>query len=535
VGAVVVDRGHLGAPVKDDRQRLGFDLGFAPDADPLAPGVVTDCVNFIPTARGMRTLWAPLFAGETEADRTFTSTFVLAHWTQLTPHLSQSNREYAASQTKLFVRTDRLEPWRDITYAGKTFDSGFWTFTGFGTAVIGAEGGQVLQKPSPIGGGSSMFDLPLLGTGTAVATAIAGAPTCCIVTSAERFVLAFNGRGGDDDTWNCSARDNHLSWTLSPATLASQGRLVEPPGPIMAAVPMGNDVLVYKPTGVVRGMFVEGDAEVWKWQKLPTSIGANGPRSVCQLPDGRHAVMNTESCWLFDGVQAVDVLDGRARDWFHSVVNNVQYNYGGMAPVYDGLTHSVWFTFKPGDYVSYTSAIVLNLSTGKLGHVQLPADMIVSTTDDSTNATMRVPGYFESTTHRMMFFGLNAASADWLITPSNSGAGTGVPVPMYIASGDTGDPFDLIDVSGVKLDVLASYDDMAGVGVELYSRDRRDVRPIELDTVPATPTTHISGGDRYAVRKSAHWHRARVTPNAVPLELAGVWLRASKSKSERGG
>ena len=30
-------------------------IGFSPDSDPTTPGILTDCVNMIPTLRGMKT------------------------------------------------------------------------------------------------------------------------------------------------------------------------------------------------------------------------------------------------------------------------------------------------------------------------------------------------------------------------------------------------------------------------------------------------------------------------------------------------
>jgi hypothetical protein len=523
--------------VKDDRQRLSVDLGFAPDADPLAPGVVTKCANWVPTSRGMRTLPAPSFLGSTPGSSSgtvFTTQPIHSYWARPQSETYEQNVEYAGTRDKLYIRTDRFREWSDITQAVKPYPTGFWSVAAFGPVVVAAEGNSFLLRPGPSsGGGGSMYALPTTQNGGEQATLIAGAPTCCIVTSAERFVLAFNGRDGDSDTWNCSARDDHTSWTLSPATLAAQGRLVEPYGPIIAALPMGNDVMVYKASGVVRGTFVPGDAEVWKWRKLPARIGAASPRAACVLPDGRHAVMNAESCWLFDGTQAVDVLSGRARAWFQSVAFNVSYQFGGMAVVYDGGSESVWFTFKRTDNaITETSAIVYHVPTGKLGYVVLPADLIVETADIGFNSTVRSVGYFEKTTHRMMYLPPYSPTAG-VITESNSGAGANVPVQCYLVTGDTGDPFDLIDVTSVKPDLILGQDYADAVDLRLYSRDIRN--SVNYEVLGSKEGAHIPDGDRYAVRASAHWHRVGIFANGIPLELSGMWLRAARNKSERGG
>jgi hypothetical protein len=527
----------LGPSVRDDRQRLSFDLGFAPDADPLAPGVVANCVNFVPTVRGMSTLPAPAFLGSTTGNNgtVFTTQPINSYWARPQSETYEQNVEYASTQDRLYIRTDRFREWSDITAAVKPYPTGFWSIAAFGPVVIGAEGGSVLQRPSPSSAGSgSMYALPTSQNGGEQATIIAGAPTCCIVTSAERFVLAFNGRGGDSDTWNCSARDNHTSWTLSPATLAAQGRLVEPYGPIIAALPMGNDVMVYKATGVIRGRFVPGDAEVWKWQKLPVRIGAASPRAVCALPDGRHAVMNSESCWLFDGVQSVDVLTGRARSWYQSVARNISYQYGGMAVAYDGSTESVWFSFKANENtITATSAVVYHVPTGKLGYVVLPADLIVETADVGFNSTVRSVGYFESSTHRMLYLPMPPGTQGSTITNANSGAGENVPVQCYLLTGDTGDPFDLIDVTGIKPDLLVGQDSASTVRVELFSRDIRN--SVNYSIYGSKVAAHVPNGDRYALRASAHWHRVAIYPTGNAMELSGMWLRAARTKSERGG
>lgn len=525
--------------MKDDRQRLGFDLGFAPDADPLAPGVVVDCVNFVPTARGMRTLPKPQPLGGAGGNTgsVFTTQRVNSYWIRPQSETYEQNVEYAATPDNLFIRTDRFRDWSDVSPTGHAQPTGFWSITAFGPVVIGAEAGSSLLKPTPANvGNGSVYVLPTTQNGGEQATPISGAPTCCIVTSAERFVLAFNGRGGDSDTWNCSARDNHLSWTLSAATLAAQGRLVEPYGPIITALPMGNDVMVYKATGVIRGRFVPGDAEVWKWQKLPVRVGAASPRAVCTLPDGRHAVMNSESCWLFDGAQPLDLLSGKAREWYQRVAYSLGYQFGGMCAAYDGTTECIWFSFKSyGAGTGVTTAIVCHIPTGKLGSVILPADIIVETADVGTNSTVRSIGYFENNTHGMMVLPASVNFND-LLTPDNSGAGPGAAAQSYLITGDTGDAFDLIDVTGVKLDLLRGADYNATARVSLFSRDIRTDVNIDYAATSGKNGTHTPNGDRYGLRGSAHWHRVGVFPsNQTPMELSGVWLRAAKTKSERGG
>jgi hypothetical protein len=515
--------------VKDDRQRVGFDLGFAPDADPLAPGVVTSCKNFVPTERGMRILPSPLFASNSQSSApAFTTQPVKAYFARPAQGLVNTQLlEYAGAGRQLYLRAALSDTWEDISRGGAPYalTPAFWSFTSFGPAVIGAAGSF---GPGPVTG------MPLQNLPTAAlsgdAADIAGSPTCCIVTSAERFVLAFNGRGGDNDTWNCSARDDHTSWTPSPATLAAQGRLVEPYGPITAAAPMGNDVIVYKDNGAIRGRFTPGDVEVWKWTKLAPSVGAVSPSAVCQLPDGRHAFMSRESCWLFDGAQTVDVLAGRARRWFGRTVNMIAGGLPQMAVVYDSSAGNVWFSFlAAGEQMQY--AFVLNIATGKLGLVLLPADIIVETVDLAP-ANSRVPGYFEMTSHRLMVFA--TARGYTGITPLTSGASPSIAIPIELVSGDVGDPFDLIDVSGLKLDAMDASGGALAANVTLYSRDTRSSDQYTQRIGTPYVATAISGGERFAVRSSAHWHRVAIEPASV-VELSGVWLRASRQKSERGG
>lgn len=488
--------------------RLTFDLGFAPDADPMRPGVVTDCFNMIPTDRGMRTLPGvyPPDPLDTLESATFTGQQIIGHEAMWVTEYGTGFDIIAGAQN-LYTRDSATGVYQDVSRtAGYTAISAtVWSFERFGNFAVGAACtngaagnlfGAAPVQSAPYGPGGQFTD-------------ISGAPTCGILASAERFVLAFNGQSGEQDSWACCARDNHLSWTASPSTLANSGRLVDPPGPITAAKALGNDVAVYKNDAIIIGRFTQGDSEVWRWTRTRHRVGAVAPRAVCVLDDGRHAFIGRESCYLFDGTNVIDVLDGRARKWYKQTRGPL-FAFHQFGAHYDTANKLVWFTFT--DRNSGLNALVLDPNTGRLGRVSIQAHL-GGTMIDAVESGSRVFGYFDSVQNRRWTFP-RSTSDD--ITPFAHPGWLSVPFP-YIVTGDYGSAWDLVQINGVRLDT--PYGATGGiVETNLLTRDTRRYANV-VDR--AGIAVENSDYERFDVRATGHWHRVRMTPKRM-IELSGV-------------
>ena len=493
---------------------VDFSVGFAPDANPRTAGVVPDCVNFIPTHRGMMALQTPSpREGSVSASPSAASETVLGYgFMRLTEQTLYIN-DYVGTSAALRERNSVTGAWSDKSRTAGYTGVVVWSFEPFGTDYIIAAAADV----SVTGKYPLQQGVPASG----VFTDITGSPTCGVITSAERFVLAFNSNA-NADAWHCSARDSHTSWTVSPSTLAAQGRLVDPPGPINAARAFGNDVIAYKHRAMIRGRFVPGDPEVWKWERLPFTMGAGSPRAVTSLPDGRHAFLNAESCYLFDGASVVDVLQGRARDWYKGVVSSLSA-HPKMAAVYDARRSSVWYTVPTSS--NLTGAIVLHVPTNKLGYARLPADLVMSTPDPVSINAGNTAGFFDTVNHKQWSFSPDAAFGTiGAFAVGDSFDGVVGMVDPYITTHDVGDPDHQVSFESVRVDWMYFDEYAAPHAVTVRSRDARHVTGSN-ETV-ASCTAVDATYQKFTARSSKHWHRVRLTAANAYCELAGMWVNA---------
>lgn len=99
-------------------------------------------------------------------------------------------------------------------------------------------------------------------------SALAGAPKAEIVLTQSNCVLMFN-TDTSPDGWAASDVGDYTNWTTGEA---ASGRLLATPGPITAAIPVGNDVIVFKGNAIYRMTYVGGLIK-WATQLLYTGIG----------------------------------------------------------------------------------------------------------------------------------------------------------------------------------------------------------------------------------------------------------------------
>lgn len=500
--------------------RLGFDLGFAPDVDWSTPGACQGVMNMIPCNRGLRTLPIALPRGGTFADTgTVTGSATVA---QICGYGYQQIiagrlnwKEWVATQDHIYVSSysgSTPITWSDVSRStAYAFSAVCWSFEEVGEAVMIAA--PFMDLGTLMGGAIPLQKL----SATAAAEDIVGSPTCGVLTSADRFVLAFNGRGGFNDSWNCCARDDYTSWTTSAATLAAGGRLVDPPGAIVCAISTGKEVLAFKQNAVIRGRFVRGSAEVWEWERLPYEAGAAGPRSACRLPDGRVAFVGPSGCYLYDGATIRSVLNGRASEWF---CENVVPPYFDMkfSACYSSVNDSVWFgvpvSAAGGGIDPGQAAIVMHVPSGRLGYVKINADLLA----EMPRGNQPVPaiGFIDNVYRKPWAFdeitagGLPHTHSITSLVMSN------LEYPN-VTSGDLGDPYLNVEVGSIVLDApVVGSGTLSGMMMARESRQLSGERT-------ASATTSDASQLRFDVRTQGHWLRARFTFGAY-AETNGVWI-----------
>lgn len=299
-------------------------LGFAPDVDPVTPGIFTACSNIIPFEAGFMGApsgVAPASVGALAAE---------CRGAMILQLLDDTRRVFAGSQTKLYELTGTT--WTDRsagTYTGSV-DSR-WSFCQFGNTSIA----------------SNLIDAMQSST-TGAFAAIAAAPKAKIVVSASNnFVIAFYTNegtyGNSPDRWWCCAQNDQTTWTPSVSTGATTGRIIAMPGSITAALPLGDYVIAYKLRGLFLGTFVGATAGSWQWTLVPGSgqSGVVGQDAVCDI-GGIHFYVGDDDFWLFDGTRPVSI-GAEVRNWFKA--NSSETYRFRTKCTFDRGRNLVWINF----------------------------------------------------------------------------------------------------------------------------------------------------------------------------------------------
>lgn len=320
--------------------------GLAPDDEPTKAGILTDCLNVVPTTNGMK---------------------VANGWLKTTPALAASItgmlRAQATDGTPVFVLASaaRLGVYLDYTNPTSHIDTVVpaavqpWAMGVFGNAAVVSGYFSRIQQASAASGW--------------VFAEIADAPKAKLIVSAANFVLAFGTNdatyGEQGDRWWCSAINDHTSWTPSLSTQATTGRIVQDGGGFTSALPLGQNVVAYKDRAMFVGAYV-GSPVVWQWDRVPGYAGAAGPGCVCDI-GGAHFIVGPDGFWLFDGTRPQPIgVDAIAQSFFGGMM------YLGSARdclcYYNKRTTSVHVWFSRSTGAGRDSCLVYNVATGTWGY-----------------------------------------------------------------------------------------------------------------------------------------------------------------------
>lgn len=457
-------------------------LGFAPDADPTVPGVLTDCVNFIPTEKGMAGAPSPVTAvvGLAALAAECRGAAVLVDTTGV-------RRNFAGTQTKLYELTSTT--WTDRSRVGDYTGSieNRWMFAQFGNVALATNDTEAIQFSA-----SGAF------------ADIATAPKARILISAKDFVLAFNTNdttyGDQSDRWWCSGFQDYSTWTPALATQATTGRLVGVPGEITAAAMLGSYAVAYKERGMYLGQYV-GTPVVWQWDQVPGEVGCVGPEAVVDI-GGAHFLVGPDNFWLYDGTRPIPVGTGQVRQWFYNDLS-ATYRYRTIVH-YDRQNSRIWIHYPSA--ASSTGqpdrALVYHLVTKQWGR-----------------ANRSVEAVFQFITPGLTWDTLSSIGATWDSLPS-----TPWDSQSYQAAGRTLAYFDtahtLLSLTGTSGNSSFTTGDMGDDEGYTYSNQVRLRCLIEPEIAAATGyTRETSGGalsingtanlsdGKFDVRQSGRYHR----------------------------
>lgn len=469
-------------------------IGFAPDADPTTPGVLVDCDAIIPSEKGWRALpgrnlvdndWNSTVAALPDAEIRGVGAFRQGLFQQV--FAGTSEKIFALRFYSPTTAAAQYAGWEDMSRSGGytlSVSDGMWMFEGFGDYVIAAMGSAFYANAVTLQAASAL----------AVAFAdIPDGPAACIVVVASRFVMALN-LDGIPDGWKCCARDNHTDWTLSVATGCAQGRLVEAPGPITAAIAFDDDILAFKEDGFWIGRYA-GAPEIWVWNKQAVAAGCVGPHAVTKAPDGMVYFVGRAGLFSWDGSVATPLMAGTLQRWWTNLTSPISEGTHTEC-VYDEPRNIVWIATQAGPADVLLAYHVPTKRWGKTASSTRTWDLIFSLPVNFSDTSAFLFGYAPAdrtiglfdTSHRMCALAGPSASV------------TGVPTPTF-TTGDFGDVSVDTELNAARVKFTSAPDSATCTPMHRAALD--------ATLTTAAAVSRASGTGRFDLWQIDRWHRLR--------------------------
>lgn len=466
--------------------------GFAPDADPTTPGVLTDCDGLIPTNIGMA--GAPSLVSPDEAP----ALAAACKGAGIITKLDGSRRIFAGTAAAIYELASGS--WTDRSAVGG-YTGGAdtqWSIAQFGDSTLMSNGVEAIQKST-----------------TAAFAAIAGAPIAEIVFSVGAFVMALNVNDGASkpDGWHCCAAYDETDWAEAVSTQSASGRLVSTPGELTAGGRLGEYAVAYKAKSLFLGQYV-GPPSVWDWRQVPGGeAGCVGKKAWCDL-DGRHFFVGDDNFWLFDGAQPIQLGNGVLRDWF-STECSASYKYKTECH-YDKTNGLVWIFYPSTASSTLDRALVYHVNTKRWGRVTVSIETALeyitsSVTIDDLDDYAATIDALPAISFDSPYWSTSARAPAVVNTSHQIQTFTGPSSSSSLTTGDVGDDYTFSTLQRVKLRFTT-----APTSATLQHYYKND----SGDSYTAGNLVTMSG-HKFDLLWSARWHQAKV--NFVgSVEVTGI-------------
>lgn len=479
-------------------------LGFAPDADPTSPGVITNCTNFIPFINGME--GGP--SEVTPADVPALADECLG--AAVVTDLSGVRRILAGTATDLYELSAGV--WDDVG-RGTPYTGGAdarWCFAQFGDTTLATNRNDEMQRST--------------GPGVAFAD-IAGAPTAAIIFTVGQQVMALNVNDGAEkpDGWHVCALNNETDWATSITTQAASGRLVSSPGALTAGAKLGADAVAYKAKSLYLGRYV-GAPSVWDWQLVPGGdAGCVGKDAICDL-GGMHFFVGDDNFWLFDGNRPVPIADNQVRQWFYDN-SSPQYRYRTKC-IFDRQNNRVWVFFPSNSSDVCDSALVYHVKTKQWGRADRSIEAALNyiaagVTYDTLNTIAATYDALPDISYDSQFWLAGGQTLSVFDASHQLQNLTGDSVSSGFSTGDMGDDSTYSLLIGIRLRFFPGYKP-ATASVQTFHK------PDSGESYITGPSSTLVNG-KFDVQVEDRWHMAtfsftgpvRVTGGDPIVEKAG--------------
>ncbi len=453
--------------------------GWMPDADPFAPGVITECEMMEPSVRGMK-------AAAAAADTGVTALAGDCRGAALVTKLDGTKRLLAGTQTRIYQASSTA--WLDYsasTYTGAA-DSR-WEFRQFGDVTLAVNG----------------VDDPQAST-AATFSALTVMPVAKLVETAAGFVMVANISDASfpyADGWWCSALLDETDWTPDVATQSARDRLTDAPGEITALRALGGDVVAFKTRSMYVGRYV-GTPIIWAWQQVPGEVGAFSQQSV--VSDGTALYWwGGDDFYRFDGSRP-QPIGAAVRRWFADAASQA-YLYTMLGQYDRGKSLVRWY-FAPNGASTPTQCIVFNTRTNAWGRADRSIEAVVEYV--SSAVTYDVAGPLAGAAYSTSSFPQSYNSPLWTAStevPAVFNAShvlqslSGVSAASSLTTGEIGDDDRYLVLRKVRV----RHADSPASASMTHSYAANPGGPY---TVAATSAA-VDG--KFDARKSARWHKLR--------------------------
>lgn len=452
-------------------------LGFAPDLDATAAGVLVDCSNFIPYEAGFRGAPAPTSVG---ADALAAACRGIASVT----NLAGARRVIAGTGTKLYELSTTT--WSDVS-RGANYTLGTddrWSFIQYADATLAATPSAPIQRSV-----SGAF------------ADVSGAPSAKLVESSQGFAIAFNTSSFADE-WYCSAYLDDTDWTLSVSNQCVKGRLIGGSGPITAARRFGDNVVAYKAGTMFVGTYV-GAPEVWRWAQVSNDVGCVGQDAVVDTTVG-HVFVGRDNVYIFDGTTPRPIATGVIRKWlFDDMAGASQFK---TVCLWDRPRQLVWiFYAQAGGSGAVNRCAVYHVMTQKWGLAHSTIEAVVNYTSptftyDGGSVLVTTYDASPSISYDSLAWIAGASSVAVVNSSHQIASLSGACVSSSFTTGDVGDDEGYRMCKNLRVRYLSAPTTSIATG---YTKDTEG-------ELTATGSSASQADGRHNMRQTARFHRFKV-------------------------
>lgn len=457
-------------------------IGFAPDADVTAPGLISNCSNLVPYLNGMEGAPEPATPSGTPVLP------AMCAGAAVVAKLDDTRRIIAGTSTKLYELVSGS--WSDVSRAAN-YNGGVdtrWSITQFGDATLCANRADVIQRST-----SGAF------------ADIATAPKAEVIFTVGAFVMALNINDGAEkpDGWACSAAFDDTSWTPNIATQATSGRLVATAGRLTAGMRLGEYAVAYKQRSIYLGQYV-GAPTVWNWIQVPGGeAGCIGKEAICDI-GGAHFFVGADNMWIFDGTRPVPIADGAIRQWFFDNCNP-QYQYRTIC-TFDRQRNLVWVFFPSNSSNTPDSAIVYHVVGKRWGIANRQIEAALNyvqpgVTIDGLPAISSTIDGLAAYSFDSQFWLSGGRSLAVFDTSHQLQSMTGQSVGCSMTTGEVGDDYAVSTLRGIRLRYALAP---TSASAQIFCQQNSGI-----GFTPVGSGSVLDG--KFDVRQTARWHKATFT------------------------